>query len=130
MMFHVEHSPPEARSTRLDQPRAAPPRQCESDVQKRWCCSRHFTCKSDFCQVFFAGMQQIFLNYASLRQCKSDVQKRPKPGADYTRKEQACQVFFAGLRKIIPDYASLATGTIIWYNLRKPRRGAANLRKF
>jgi len=75
-------------------------------------------------------MQQIFLNYASLRQCKTEVQNRCKARADYTRKGQACQVFFAGLRKIIPDYASLVTGTIIWYNLRKPRRGAANLRKF
>jgi hypothetical protein len=37
---------------------------------------------------------------------------------------------FAGLRAIYFDWAGLATGRIIWYNLRKPRRGAVNLRKF
>jgi len=50
----------------LDKPRAARGRQCESDVRNRRCCSRHYECKSDECQVFFAGLHKIFLNCVSL----------------------------------------------------------------
>ena len=47
----------------------------------------------------------------------------------YTQR-YAMSSLFAGLRAIYFDWAGLATGTIIVYNLRKPRRGAVNLRKF
>ena len=41
-------------------------RQWESEVSILWCYLRQNTCKSDECQVFFAGVGKIFLCYASL----------------------------------------------------------------
>jgi hypothetical protein len=45
---------------------------------------------------------------------------------------QCCDLssLFAGLRAIYFDWAGLATGTIIVYNWRRPRKSVANLGKF
>ena len=56
-MFHVEHGP--ALTGGVDIAILAPPRQWQSEVPTRKCCLRHFTCKCKFCQVFFAGAEQI-----------------------------------------------------------------------
>ena len=130
-MFHVEHSPPPTRSPRVDMTRAARGRQWENDVQNRRCSLRQNTCKSDQCQVFFAGVRKIILDWASL---SAPVQSRFST-LKWARRRlyaQCCDLssLFAGLRAIYFDWAGLATGTIIWYNLRKPRNGCCNLGKF
>ena len=51
-------------------------RQCESEVSILWCYLRQNTCKSDQCQVFFAGVVQIIYNCVSLR-----ARPRARPGS-------------------------------------------------
>jgi len=71
---------------------------------------RQYTCKSDRCQVFFAGVDKIFFKAASLRQCKSDVQNRRVALRHYTRNGVACQVFFARMVQIVCNCTSLRSG--------------------
>ena len=71
---------------------------------------RQYTCKSDRCQVFFAGVDKIFFKAASLRQCKSDVQNRQGARRQYTRNGVACQVFFARMVQIVCNCTSLRNG--------------------
>lgn len=79
-------------------------RQCESEVVFKWCCSRHNKCKSEECQVFFAGVDQIFLTFPGLPapECKTEASPR-----QYTCKSDACQEIFAGSHKILYNSGSL-----------------------
>ena len=79
-------------------------RQCESEVRKRWCCSRQCKCKGEECQVFFAGVVQIFLNWPGLPAPECQTEASPR---QYTCKSDACQEIFAGSHKILYNSGSL-----------------------
>tara|TARA_R100001443_G_scaffold102087_1_gene110145 strand:+ start:17082 stop:17510 length:429 start_codon:yes stop_codon:yes gene_type:complete len=118
-MFHVKQPPSPTRSMALDNARAARWRQCENDVRNRRCCPRHYGCKSDECQVFFAGLHIIFLIVSSLRQCESEVKKRCQAPRHFTRKARPCQVLFADMCKIILIEEGLGAGLQIHENYGK-----------
>ena len=64
--FSSETLPAQTAARSLDNAILARGRQCESDVRNRRCSLRQNTCKSDQCQVFFAGVDKIFLDWTGL----------------------------------------------------------------
>ena len=92
------------------------PAPVQSRHSTQMCPLRHFTCKSDHCQVFFAGLHIIFLNLVSLCASAKAMCKTDQAPRHFTRKACACQVLFADMRKIILIKEGLGAGSIIWYN--------------
>ena len=78
-MFHVEHAPKKSKRMLDFSNFLARGRQCQNEVEKQWCCLRHYKCKSENCQVFFAGVGKIIYNLHSLlrqsAKSKIDLQK-------------------------------------------------------